>query len=71
MLSQTLAEVLETETVDLFKIEGKVEVVSTQNKDWIGNTRILVDGGDYIAHLRYSLSGAAGIRLHFPKTFVL
>ena len=42
----------ENDSLDNFKIEGKVEVVSTSDKDWIGNTQILVEGGEYVAHLR-------------------
>lgn len=47
------SEISETQdTGDVFKIEGRVEVVSTTDKDWISNTQVTVDGGDYIAHLR-------------------
>ena len=53
LFQQTLGDVLESETTDLFRIDGRVEVVSIQNKDWLVNTRILVDGGNYISHLRY------------------
>ncbi|KAH3843026.1 ER membrane protein complex subunit 7-like [Dreissena polymorpha] len=37
---------------DLFTIEGKVEVVSTTNKDWLPDTQISVDGGTFISYLR-------------------
>ena len=42
----------ENDILDHFKIEGKVEVVTTSDKEWIGNTQILVEGGEYVAHLR-------------------
>ena len=42
----------ENEGQDTFKIEGKVEVVSTNDKEWITHTLVMVEGGDYIAHLR-------------------
>ena len=42
----------ENEDHDTFKIEGKVEVVSTNDKEWIAHTVVLVEGGEYIAHLR-------------------
>ena len=35
-----------------FKIEGKVEITTARDKDWIQNTKILVDGGQYVGHLK-------------------
>ena len=43
---------LENEDQGTFKIEGKVEVVSTNDKEWIAHTLVMVEGGEYIAHLR-------------------
>ncbi|XP_053388455.1 ER membrane protein complex subunit 7-like [Mercenaria mercenaria] len=51
-ISKVLTEIVESETGDVFKIEGRVEVVSATEKDWIANTQVVVDGGDYVAHLR-------------------
>lgn len=52
-LSKVCTEVIETqEPGDIFKIEGRVEVVSTADKEWIPNTQVMVDGGDYVAHLK-------------------
>lgn len=52
-LSKVCTEVIETqEPGDVFKIEGRVEVVSTADKEWIANTQVMVDGGDYVAHLK-------------------
>lgn len=43
----------DTESLDRFKIEGKVDLFSAgKNKDWISQTRVLVDGGDYVALLK-------------------
>jgi len=44
----------EAEVKDAFTIEGRVEVVSTTNKEWLTNTQVTVDGGVYIAHLRFA-----------------
>lgn len=52
-ISRTIAEQVEEEGPQVFSIEGRVEVVSTSNKDWISNTQVLVDGGLFIGHLRY------------------
>ncbi|KAK3599218.1 hypothetical protein CHS0354_012827 [Potamilus streckersoni] len=35
-----------------FKITGKVEILSSKDKEWLTNTQILVDGGEYIAYPR-------------------
>lgn len=35
-----------------YKIDGKVVVPFTADQEWIGNTRILVDGGDYLGFVR-------------------
>lgn len=51
--STVLSEIVDSETsTDVFRIEGRVEVVSTTDKDWMSNTQVLVDGGDYVAHLK-------------------
>lgn len=47
------SELEDTENIDRFKIEGKVDLFSAgKNKDWISQTRVLVDGGDYVALLK-------------------
>lgn len=51
-VSKVIAENTEDDVGELFSIEGKVEVVSTSNKDWISNTQVSVDGGLFVAHLR-------------------
>lgn len=43
---------IDTEGADRFKIEGKVTLTDARNSDWLGVTRVLVDGGDYIGYLR-------------------
>lgn len=43
---------IDTEGTDRFKIEGKVTLTDARNSDWLGVTRVLVDGGDYIGYLR-------------------
>ncbi|XP_067663903.1 endoplasmic reticulum membrane protein complex subunit 7-like [Haliotis asinina] len=45
-------DVVETNSSSNFKIEGKVEILSSHDKSWMSNTRILVDGDDYVAYLR-------------------
>ncbi|XP_021341452.1 ER membrane protein complex subunit 7-like [Mizuhopecten yessoensis] len=35
-----------------FKIDGKVDLVAYRDKDWMMQTRVLVDGGDYVGLLR-------------------
>ncbi|ESP00062.1 hypothetical protein LOTGIDRAFT_203638 [Lottia gigantea] len=44
-------EALELKSTNSFTIEGRVEVFSN-GKNWLPNTRILVDGGEYIGFLR-------------------
>ncbi|KAL4229946.1 ER membrane protein complex subunit 7 [Mactra antiquata] len=51
-ISLALSEAIDAEIVDEFKVEGKVEVVSTTNKDWIANTQVNVEGGLFVGHLR-------------------
>lgn len=51
-LKDTQGEITDEESSGEFKIEGKVEVVSVPDKDWITNTQVLIEGGEYIAHLR-------------------
>ena len=46
-ISKVVSQSIEEEGSQLFSIEGKVDVLSTSNKDWISNTQILVDGGLY------------------------
>ncbi|XP_061163944.1 ER membrane protein complex subunit 7-like [Saccostrea echinata] len=43
---------IESEGNDRFKIEGKVTMTDARNSDWIGVTRVLVDGGDYVGYIR-------------------
>lgn len=46
-------EVEDTESIDRFKIEGKIDLfTSGKNKDWVGVTRVFVDGGDYVGLLK-------------------
>ncbi|KAL3879343.1 hypothetical protein ACJMK2_031642 [Sinanodonta woodiana] len=35
-----------------FKITGKIEILASKDKEWLTNTQILVDGGEYIAYPR-------------------
>jgi len=51
-ISKVVSQSIEEEGSQLFSIEGKVDVLSTSNKDWISNTQILVDGGLYTGHLK-------------------
>lgn len=46
---------IDTESTDRFKIEGKVTLTDARNSDWLGVTRVLVDGGDYIGYLRFKI----------------
>lgn len=50
-LGQCCAEQIDT-VASTFRIEGKVEVLSARDKEWMTNTRILVDGGEYLGFLR-------------------
>jgi hypothetical protein len=52
LICNVFTEVIELDTGDVFKIEGRVEVVSTTEKDWMANTQVVVDGGEFIAHLK-------------------
>ena len=52
MCSSETSVSADNDNQDSFKIEGRVEVVSTSDKDWIANTLVMVEGGEYIAHLR-------------------
>ncbi|XP_022322937.2 endoplasmic reticulum membrane protein complex subunit 7-like [Crassostrea virginica] len=45
-------ESTDLEGSDRFKIEGKVTLTDARNSDWLGVTRVLVDGGDYVGYLR-------------------
>ncbi|WAQ97887.1 EMC7-like protein [Mya arenaria] len=49
---QSLAEQLESESKEQFSIEGRVEVVSTSSKEWLSNTQVMIDGGQFVAHLK-------------------
>ena len=51
MCSSETSVSADNDNQDSFKIEGRVEVVSS-DKDWIANTLVMVEGGEYIAHLR-------------------
>ena len=35
-----------------YKVDGKVVVPFTADQEWIGNTRILVDGGEFLGFLK-------------------
>ena len=39
-------------TNSLYKIEGKVSVSLTNDAEWVGTSRVLVDGGEYIGFLK-------------------
>ncbi|XP_069130437.1 endoplasmic reticulum membrane protein complex subunit 7-like [Argopecten irradians] len=45
-------ESIDSETAGLFKIDGKVDLASHRDKDWMMQTRVLVDGGNYVGLLR-------------------
>ena len=44
----------ETPERSSFKIDGRAYVSSSKEKDWVSNTRVLIDGGRYRGFLRYS-----------------
>ena len=48
-------ESTDLEGSDRFKIEGKVTLTDARNSDWLGVTRVLVDGGDYVGYLRFKM----------------
>ena len=55
-------DVDETDTLDLFRIDGKVDLVTSGNKDWMSQTRVYVDGGEYgIGYLRCVFCGEINI----------
>ncbi|XP_033743347.1 ER membrane protein complex subunit 7-like [Pecten maximus] len=45
-------ESIDSETIGLFRIDGKVDLVSYRDKDWMMQTRVMVDGGNYVGLLR-------------------
>ena len=45
------ADVDEVQEASEFKIEGRV-FVNTKDKEWTLNSRVLVDGGQYLGFLR-------------------
>ncbi|XP_056011858.1 ER membrane protein complex subunit 7-like [Ostrea edulis] len=45
-------DIIESESSDRFKIEGKVTMTDGRKSEWIGVARVLVDGGDYVGYLR-------------------
>jgi hypothetical protein len=47
-------DVIESESSDRFKIEGKVTMTDGRKSEWIGVARVLVDGGDYVGYLRFT-----------------
>lgn len=47
------SEFEDTEGIDRFKIEGKIDLFSLgKSKDWIADTRVFVDGGDYVGIMK-------------------
>ncbi|XP_076446548.1 endoplasmic reticulum membrane protein complex subunit 7-like [Babylonia areolata] len=46
------AESVEGTDKTSFKIDGRVFVTSSKEKDWVSNTRVLIDGGKYRGYLR-------------------
>ncbi|CAG2227327.1 EST2 [Mytilus edulis] len=47
------SELEETESIDRFKLEGKIDLFSAgKNKDWVVHARVFVDGGDYVGLLK-------------------
>lgn len=46
-------DIIESESSDRFKIEGKVTMTDGRKSEWIGVARVLVDGGDYVGYLRF------------------
>ena len=46
------ADIIEAPDKTNFRIDGKVYVTSSKDKDWVSNTRILVEGGKYRGFLR-------------------
>ena len=46
------AETVEEPESTTFKIDGKVFVTSADDKSWVSNTRVLLDGGKYRGFLR-------------------
>ena len=47
------AEIVETPNKNSFRIDGKVYVTSSKDKDWVSNTRVLIEGGKYRGFLRW------------------
>ncbi|KAK6176598.1 hypothetical protein SNE40_014851 [Patella caerulea] len=45
-------DIIEPTNVNIFNMEGRIEVFSTRDKNWLPNTRVLIDGGEYVAFLR-------------------
>lgn len=45
-------EIVDTSDESNFKIEGRIYVSSSKDKDWVSNTRVLVDGGKYRGFIR-------------------
>lgn len=41
-----------TNANNLYKIEGKVSVSMTNDPEWVGTSRVLVDGGEYVGFLK-------------------
>ncbi|KAK7482932.1 hypothetical protein BaRGS_00025832 [Batillaria attramentaria] len=54
-------EIIDTLDKTNFRIDGKVYVSSSKDKDWVSNTRVLVEGGKYRGFVRndgsFSISG--------------
>ena len=41
-----------TNANNLYKIEGKVSVSMINDPEWVGASRVLVDGGEYLGFLK-------------------
>ncbi|XP_076467917.1 endoplasmic reticulum membrane protein complex subunit 7-like [Babylonia areolata] len=59
--SEVVLDAAERNNLHGYTIEGKAYVSSTREKDWVSNTRVLVEGGKYRGFLRndgsFSVSG--------------
>ncbi|KAK3100208.1 hypothetical protein FSP39_016328 [Pinctada imbricata] len=44
--------VIDADIIDRFKIEGKVDLTVAKDKDWLSQTRVIIDGGEFLGNLR-------------------
>ncbi|KAL5011958.1 hypothetical protein ScPMuIL_010509 [Solemya velum] len=55
VIQKSFADVIESDIdsgENEFQITGRVDISSTSDKDWVPNTKIFVDGGDYFGYLK-------------------